>query len=210
MNVGYHIGYQSLTATFLVAAGIALAGCGTTSSEMAGRGAGQGAAAGAVGGLMSAVIFGGDPVEAAARGAVWGGSVGAVSGAIEGSRVDSQRAAQQEQQEIARITSEIGDDTFAGLEALVDCKHEVALGYSKQAVKSRNRDHALAGLWLEVLTYADRGSRGTADSLLPKVVASDPNLSNPSQASQTLDETLTGLADIRAHYGLARKCADSS
>ena len=31
----------------------------------------------------------------------------------------------------------------------MDCKHDVALGYSRQATKARNRDHALAGLWLE-------------------------------------------------------------
>jgi hypothetical protein len=173
---------------------------------MAGQGAGQGAAAGAVGGLLSAVIFGGDPVEAAARGAVWGAGAGATSGAIQGSRIDAQREAQQEQAEIARIKSEIGNDSFAGLEALVDCRHDVALGYSKQAMKARNRDHALAGLWLEVLTDADRGDRETAQSLLPKVVDKDPNVANLSEAKTTLNEALQGLADIRSHYGLAKKC----
>jgi hypothetical protein len=210
MHVASHARYRTLTITILIAGGMALGGCGTTSGEMAGRGAGQGAAAGAVGGLLSAVIFGGDPVEAAARGAVWGGSVGAVSGAIQGSQIDKQRSAREEQQEIARIKSEIGNDSFAGLEALVDCKHDVALGYSKQAMKARNRDHALAGLWLEVITYADRGDRKTADSLLGNVVSSDPNVSSVSEASKTLDEALEGLLDIRKHYGLATKCRRSA
>jgi hypothetical protein len=198
------------TFAILAAASISLAACGTTSGKMAGQGAGQGAAAGAVGGMLTAVIFGGDPIEAAARGAVWGASTGAVAGAIQGSQIDSRREAQQEQQEIARIKSEIGNDSYAGLEALVDCKHDVALGYSKQAMKSRNRDHALAGLWLEVMSYADRGDRKTANSLLPTVVKNDQYVASTAEASKTLDETLQGLKDIRGRYNLPKKCRGSS
>ena len=184
----------------------AVSGCGTTSGQMAGQGAGQGAAAGAVGGLLTAVIFGGDPVGAAARGAVWGASTGAVVGAVQGSRVDKQRAAQQEQQQLAQLRAEIGNDTYAGLEALVDCKHDVALGYSRQATKARNRDHALAGLWLEALSHADRGDRQQANALLPRIAKAAPNITDGQQASAVLDETEKGLRDIRAHYGLARQC----
>ena len=198
------------TLAIFSAASMALAACGTTSGEMAGRGAGQGAAAGAVGGMLTAVIFGGDPLEAAARGAVWGASTGAVVGAIQGSEIDSRRRAQQEHQEIARIKSEIGNDSYAGLEALVDCKHDVALGYSKQAMKSRNRDHALAGLWLEVMSYADRGDRKKANSLLPKVVQDDQYVANAAEASKTLDETLQGLRDIRGRYNLPKTCRSSA
>jgi len=184
----------------------AASGCGTTSRQMAGQGAGQGAAAGAVGGLLTAVIFGGDPVGAAARGAVWGASTGAVVGAMQGSRVDQQRAAQQEQQQIAQLRAEIGNDAYAGLEALVDCKHDVALGYSRQATKARNRDHALAGLWLEALSYADRGDRQQANALLPRIAKAAPNISDSKQAATVLDETQGSLGDIRVHYGLAKQC----
>jgi hypothetical protein len=181
-------------------------GCGTTSRQMAGQGAGQGAAAGAVGGLLSAVIFGGDPVGAAARGAVWGASTGAVVGAMQGSQVDKQRSAQQEQQQIAQLRAEIGNDAYAGLEALVDCKHDVALGYSREATKARNRDHALAGLWLEALSYADRGDRQQANAVLPRIAKAAPNISDAKQAATVLQETEGSLRDIRAHYGLARQC----
>lgn len=192
-----------------VAGALALAaalGCGTTSGEMAGRGAGTGAAAGAVGGLLTSVIFGGDPLAGAARGAVWGASTGAVAGAVQGSRVDKQRAAQQEQQQIAQLRAEIGNDAYSGLEALVDCKHDVALGYSREAAKARNRDHALAGLWLQALTYADRGDRPQANTLLPRIATAAPNITDAKQAGTVLDETERSLRDIRAHYGLARQC----
>jgi hypothetical protein len=183
-----------------------LTACSGTSGQMAAQGAGRGAAAGAVGGMLTAVIFGGDPVEAAARGAVWAGSAGAVSGAIQGSQVDAQKAARQEQSQIARVRSEIGDDSFEGLTALVDCKHQIALGYAKQARTARNRDHALAGLWLEIITYADGGDQTRAQGFFPKLIEQDPNVSSDGQATKTLGEALQGLADIRKHYGLKTKC----
>lgn len=205
MATNRHLAHAAAIA--LLASSIAACvGCGTTSGEMAGRGAGTGAAAGAVGGLLTSVIFGGDPLDAAARGAVWGASTGAVAGAIQGSRIDKQRAAQQEQQQIAQLRAEIGDDAFSGLEALVDCKHDVALGYARQAEKARNRDHALAGLWLEALTQADRGDRQQAGAMMPKIANAAPNVTDAAEASAVLGETERGLRDIRAHYGLARQC----
>ena len=196
------VGAQALILLWLAG----LTACSGTSGQMAAQGAGRGAAAGAVGGMLSAVIFGGDPVEAAARGAVWGGSAGAVSGAIQGSQVDAQKAAREEQAEIARVRGEIGNDSFEGLTALVDCKHQIALGYAKQAQGARNRDHALAGLWLEVISYADRGDQTQARALFPKVIEQDPHVSSNDRASKTLGEALQGLTDIRKHYGLRTKC----
>ena len=180
--------------------------CGQTSGQMAAEGAGTGAAAGAAGGLLTAVIFGGDPIEAAARGAVWGGTTGAVGGAIQGSKVDAQRAASEERAEIARVRGEIGNDSFEGLTALVDCKPQIALGYAKQAQTARNRDHALAGLWLEIISYADGGDQTQARALFPKLIEHDPNVSSDDQAAKTLGEALQGLADIRKHYGLRTEC----
>ena len=45
--------------------------------------------------------------------------------------------------------------SFNGLAALAECKHDVALAYGRTAATSDNRDHALAGLWLEILAYGD-------------------------------------------------------
>jgi hypothetical protein len=170
---------------------------------MAGEGATTGAVAGAVGGLLSAVIFGGDPVDRAARGAVWGASTGAVASGIPGDRVESKREKQRAQQrdaDLEKLKAELGDDTYAGLEALAECRREIALGYARTAVRSDNRDPALAGLWLEVLTYADRRQEEQARALFPDLVAADPLLRSEAQA----EETLQSLMDIRAEYGLQR------
>ncbi len=53
------------------------------------------------------------------------------------------------------MKDEFGDDTYNGLVALTECKHEVAMGYARSSSQSKNKDYALAGLWLEVLTESD-------------------------------------------------------
>ncbi len=176
---------------------------------MAGEGAATGAVAGAVGGMVSALVFGGDPAEAAARGAVWGGSTGAVAGAMAGARADerqqARRAAQREAQ-LERLKQEIGEDSFKGLEALADCKHDVALAYGRTAAQSKNRDHALAALWLKILTYADRREENRARALFPDLIAKDPKIRSDSQAEASMREALQTLMDIRAEYGMPRTC----
>ena len=179
--------------------------CSTRSGQMAGRGAATGAAAGAVGGLVSALVYGGDPAEAAARGAVYGGSVGAVSGAVAGSQADQAEKNQQDAQ-LEQLKKDIGEDAFSGLEALTDCKHDVALGYARTAKKSENQDHALAGLWLEVLAYGDSRQESQARTLFPNIVAKDNDIQSETQADETMRETLLALMDIREQYKLPRVC----
>lgn len=179
--------------------------CSTRSGQMAGRGAATGAAAGAVGGLISALVFGGDPAEAAARGAVYGGSVGAVSGAVAGAQAD-QAQKQSRDAKLEQLKKKIGEDAFGGLEALADCKHEVAQGYARTAAKSGNKDHALAGLWLEVLTYGDSRQENQARALFPDLIAKDGQIRSEAQAEETMRKALLALMDIREQYKMPRVC----
>ena len=179
--------------------------CSTRSGQMAGKGAVGGAAAGAVGGLVSALVFGGDPAEAAARGAVYGGSVGAVSGAVAGAQMD-QAAKEQRDAKLEKLKKEIGEDAYNGLEALADCKHDVALGYARTAAKSENKDHALAGLWLEVLSYGDSRQESQARALFPDLIAKDGQIRSEAQAEETMRKALLALMDIREQYQMPRVC----
>jgi hypothetical protein len=167
--------------------------------------AGKGAATGAVGGVISALVFGGDPAEAAARGAVYGGSVGAVSGALAGAQVD-QAEKDRRDAELEKLKKAIGDDAFNGLEALADCKHDVALGYARKAAKSDNKDHALPGLWLEVLAYGDSRQESQARALFPDLIAKDNEIRSEAQAEETMRKALLALMDIREQYKLPRVC----
>jgi hypothetical protein len=172
---------------------------------MAGEGATTGAVVGAVGGLVTGLVFGGDPAESAARGAVWGASTGAAAGAMAGSRADQAEKKQRDAQ-LERLKAEIGDDAFNGLVALTDCKHEVALGYARTAAQSENDTHALAGLWIGVLTYADRREEDKARELFPNLIAKDAEIGSESQAEETMRKALQRLMDIRAEYNQPRVC----
>ncbi len=184
-----------------------MAGCAGDSytSKGAAQGATTGAVAGAVGGLMSALVFGGDPVERAARGAVWGGTTGAVAGAMAGSSVD-RKVQQQREDQLAALQKEIGNDSFDGLVALADCRHDVSLSQAAKAKQSKNPNFALAGLWLEILSYGDQRDEAKARSLFPTLVEKDWDIKSESQAEETMRKSLNELMDIREEYKLPRGC----
>ena len=195
--------------TALCLALLFLPGCSTESTQGAADGAMTGAAVGAVGGMVSALVFGGDIAEGAARGAVWGGSTGAVSGGIRGAQQaesNRQAAERQRQAEINKLEREIGSDTLSGLEALVDCKFPVAMAYAETAQGDSNKQYALAGHWLEVLTVAERGPISEAQAMVPELVAADPGLKSEESAAVLLGEAMDELGDIRVEYGLPRDC----
>ena len=200
--------YKAMLAVFTALyLGLQMAGCAGNSYTAKGatQGAATGAVAGAVGGLVSALVFGGDPADRAARGAVWGGTTGAVTGAIAGSQVDRQ-IKQQREAEIAGLRQEMGDDTFGGLEALADCRHDVSLRQASKAQQSKNPNHALAGLWLEVLSYADKGDEPKMRNLFPAVVEKDWDIKTESQAEEVTHKALNELMNIRQEYNMPRAC----
>ena len=127
------------TVILLFATVFIFSNCSKQSVERTGQGAATGAVIGAVGGVVSALVFGGSVGDAAARGAVWGASTGAAAGAMSGAMADSnQKKAQETQQtaDLEKLKKQLGEDAFNGLAALVECKHEVALGYGRTATQS--------------------------------------------------------------------------
>lgn len=186
-----------------------ISGCGANAAKGAGQGAASGALAGAVGGMATALIFGGNVGDAAARGAVYGGATGAVHGGIAGSNVDRQVAAQQQAErdkEIARFRKEIGTDAFNGFVALAECKHDIAIANAREAKKSRNRDYALAGLWIETLTEADRRNEAAANALLPELASKDREIGSIADAESRMNDALQKLGDIRVENDLPKAC----
>ena len=181
--------------------------CSQQSMQRAGQGAATGAAVGAVGGMVSALVFGGNVGEAAARGAVYGGSTGAAAGAISGAVADSNQKKAQEAAELEALRKRLGDDAFQGLEALVQCKHEIAQGYGRTAAQSNNQDFALAGLWLQALAFADSRQEDQARTLFPDLVAKDSKITSESQAESEMQGALQKLKEIRQEYKLPEDCS---
>ncbi|MEM6566939.1 MAG: hypothetical protein AAF957_00920, partial [Planctomycetota bacterium] len=166
----------------------------------------------AAAGAVSALIFGGDVGEAAARGAVWSGTagaVGAVGGAIAGTAADQMEAQQAQieaQKELAALRARIGDDAFEGLGALAECKHEVALAYARTAARSANPAYAGAGAWLEALTYVDAGEPEKADAVYPVIVERDAETDTVEDAAARTRDALETIRDFREKEGLSRTC----
>jgi len=184
-----------------------LAGCasGSHASEGAKRGATQGAVAGAMGGLVSALVFGGDPLDRAARGAVYGGTTGAVAGGMAGAERDKAERARQESS-LAALRQEIGEDSFEGLVALAECRHDDVLPHAAAAKSSANPNFKLSGMWLEVLTLADRGDEASARSHFPELVEADWDIKSETEAEAAMRGALGELMKIRGEYRLPQVC----
>jgi len=208
---------ESVRAPFLACVVVAtsvmlcVSGCASDSyaAKGASKGAGTGAVAGAVGAAATALIFGGNVGEAAARGAVYGGTSGAVVGGMSGAEADRQVAAQEQadyERRVQEFRDKIGSDAFNGFVALAECKHDVALANAREAQKSRSHDFALAGLWVEALTEADRGQAQAATAMLPAIVDQDRDITDVAGAQARLAEALAGIGEIRTRYDLPASC----
>jgi hypothetical protein len=184
---------------------LVISACSQQTAQRTGEGATMGAVVGGVGGLVTGLVFGGNVAESAARGAVYGASTGAAAGAMSGAMAES-RQKEQQTNEYEKLRSKIGEDAFSGLEALAQCKHDVALGYGRTAAKDANKDYALAGLWLQVLTLADSREEDQARALFPEVVRQDEKISSEAQAEETMRGALQKLMDVREQNKLPRVC----
>ena len=176
-----------------------MAGCvgDTYMSKGATRGATTDAVAGAMGGIVNALVFGGDPADRAAQ--------GAVAGVMANSQVD-QKARKQREAGVSALRKQIGKDSFDGLVPLAECRHDVSLSQAAKARQSKTPNFALAGLWLEVLSYADQGEEDKARNLFPTLVEKDSDIKSESQAEETLRKALNELMDIRREHKLPRVC----
>ena len=114
---------------------------------------------------------------------------------------------QQKEAKFAKLRDEIGEENFAGLEALADCKHDQSLRAAEKGRQSKNPNYALAGLWLEVLSYADQGQESQARGLFPALVKQDWNIDTTVQAESKMREGTTALGNIREEYDRPRVCA---
>jgi len=104
------------------------------------------------------------------------------------------------------LRKQLGEDAFNGLAALAECKHEVSLGYARTAAQSSNESYALAGLWLEAITYDDQGKRAQAEEVLANLVTKDPKIDSQAAAQASLETAMTKLQEIRKANNLPGTC----
>jgi len=188
---------------FVACAGLLiLTACGPQAAKQAGRGAAVGGIGGAAASTVSALIWGGNVGEAAARGAVWGATSGAVSGAIVGSQQDQRISEQQRAKAEKQLREKLGEDGFAGLTALAKCKHKVAISYAQSAQDGSNDTFVLTGLWLEAISYLDQGDTVRAEALYPAIIDADDSCNTTADVTDHAEEALQGLRNIRKEHKL--------
>ena len=207
----FRLGHLIIAVLIVATLPIAIGGCSgqSNASKGAAEGATTGAIAGAVGSMVGALVFGGNIAEAGARGAVVGGSGGAVVGAMSGSKRDQAEAAQEadaRQVQLQELREQIGDDAYDGIVALAKCKHNVAVANAQVAMKSKKSEYALAGLWVEVLTYADQRNEAQARTLFPEIIDRDKKIKSEAQVEEAMRNALQELMDIRVAYDLPKIC----
>jgi hypothetical protein len=191
---------------FFAVATFTVAGCTGASGQRAAEGAGTGAIAGAAAGLVGALLWGGNPAESMAKSAVVGGVVGGVSGGVSGSRQDAAKQRASQQSELQVLQTRMGPDAYAGAVALAECKHGVAEANARVAADSTDSTYALAGLWIEAMSRADRGDLKGAETLYPEIVRWDRSVGDEQQAAAELQASLIKLQDVRQQYELPRTC----
>jgi hypothetical protein len=193
--------------TVMIAA-VSLAAC-AGAGKGAVEGAAGGALAGAAGGLVSSLIWGGDVGEHMARGAATGATIGAIGGAVQGSqkaKAEKQYQARQEQRDLDALRREIGNDGFDAVVALAECRQEVAIANARVAAQSTNGNHALAGLWIQALAYADQDDEAGLAAIGPEIVRWDRAVADSDQFDRELQAGYDKLLNIRAEYSLPVRC----
>ena len=93
----------------------------------------------------------------------------------------------------------------SGSHASKGAKQGAAQGAAK-AQQSDNPNFRLAGLWLEVLNYADSRQEDRARSLLPVIVAEDWDIKTEAEAEQAMRQEVAELTDIRREFKLPLVC----
>lgn len=198
----------SIKTVVLIVSLLLLTACGPQSTKRAGQGAAVGGLSGAAAGMVSALIWGGNVGEAAARGAAWGATSGAVSGAIVGGQEDKAAAQRQRAKAEKELKEKLGEDGFAGLAALAQCKHKVALGYAQTAQESSEEKYRQAGLWLEALTYIDQGDLDNAEGMYSQLLDAHPELKSRAEIDGYAREGVQGLNNIRKQEKLPPSCGN--
>ena len=72
---------------------------------------------------------------------------------------------------------------------------------------SSNSDYALAGVWVEALTEADRQHDTEARAMFPEIVARDREVKSEADAEARMREALQELGNIRVEYDLPAACS---
>ncbi|WP_220721032.1 hypothetical protein [Agarivorans litoreus] len=171
--------------------------------------------AGAAGGLVSGLIWGGDPLESAARGAAVGAASGAAVGAVQDAKQSSAKEAPQQASENSsnelpskeQLVAAIGEPAVDGIVALAKCDYSGALSNAQLSKTASEPHYQEAGVWLEALSYAETGDVEKLNASYAEIIKLDKKVSNVLEVQTELSDSLSKLKKIRTQYNLPESCS---
>ena len=129
-----------------------------------------------------------------------------MTGGIAGAHANSAEQKKENAARVASLKKELGDDAYNGFVALAACKYEIALGYARSSAQSKNNHYALAGLWIEVLTEAERKQQEKARALFPEIIERDEKIKTEQEAEAFMKEAKEKLQIVRDDFDLKGSC----
>ena len=205
----------------VLAASVPLAGCASGSQASAGAasGAKSGAIGGVVAGAVGALLWGGNPLEAAVKVGITGAAAGAAVGAVAGAEADAQAkqaasqpppaqpAAQPTSAELAELRAKMGEQAWDAAVLLAHCRHAGAIAAAEAAYAAESDGaRRVYALLVEALAAEESGDRETAAALYPRIVAADPTRGSEEAVRVQVLEGVMKLQRLRQDNGLPALC----
>ena len=100
----------------------------------------------------------------------------------------------------------MGHYNYDGFVALANCQYDEALALAARGQQYKDRYHAVAGLWLEAITYADQARYDEAEKLYPTLEKNDPDLVDRSDTERTLKEGVREVRNSRVDFDRDPQC----
>jgi hypothetical protein len=195
----------------MVAAGTIALASGCASDSEAGKGAAQGATMGMVGGAVAgavgSLLWGGNPVEGAAKGAVVGTASGAATGAVAGSQRKAAAKAADPDAKQAEMRKKMGDRNYASTVMLTQCRHQDAIASARETyAASKDKNERVYALMIEGIAAEESGDKALASSIYPKVVQEDSSRGSVDKVRADALEGVMKVQATRREHGLAPLC----
>lgn len=200
---------------FAIVAIVAAAGCapGSQAGKQAGQGATMGTVGGAVAGAVGSLLWGGNPLQGAARGAAVGAAAGAATGAVSGSMADTaakEKAAKpiEADAKLAELRQRIGDKNYATALLLAQCQHRNAIASAQETLAATQEPkQRMYALFIESIAAEESGDKALAASIYPKMLQEDGSLGSVEKLRADTLEGVMKVQAARREYGLPPICS---
>jgi len=96
----------------------------------------------------------------------------------------------------------IGPDNWEGYKALRSCRYDRAIALAGVAATSDDPTFRITSVWLQAMVAVDRADIEGSHAIFNELVAVDPDIDSPQQASITTDQAVLDMRGERRDLGI--------